>query len=73
MPALNSSALDLERQSSAKNSIVLHRSELASKIYISVFAYESSEVSIEVIVHRSNSSALEIPLTDGTVQTYTLH
>jgi hypothetical protein len=54
---------------------VLKESQLAPELYISVFAYQFTEINIGVIVNRnsSNSSVHEIPLSVDNVQTYTLN
>lgn len=72
MPTLNSSAIGIVESTSLNNSILLSRSQLASSLYISIFAYEFSEINIEVIVHHYDFSYKNIPLNHDTVQTYTL-
>ena len=62
-------------ESGAKNNIILKKDQLALEFYISVYAYQFTEINIGVIVHRttSNASVHEFPLLQGNVQTYIIN
>lgn len=72
LPDFTSSAV---KQSGAKCNIVLGKSELSKEIYISVYAFQFTEVNLGVIVHRSTDSGNvhEIPLIEGNLQNYVLN
>lgn len=60
-PSITSPAL---KESGTKCNIVLEKDQISAQIYVAVYAYQFTEISLGVIVQRSseNATAHDIPL-----------